>query len=102
MAKFDVYLTGDGRYLLDCQADVLSGLNSRFVVPLDDSDPGSVRRTKADDRLNPTFLVDGKERTMLTHLAAAVSSGLLGTPVQRLEDHEYRIGAALDRLISGF
>ncbi len=102
MAKFDVYLTGDGRYLLDCQANVLAGLNSRFVVPLDDIEAGSLRRKKADSRLNPTFRIDGTERIMLTHLAAAVSSTVLGKPVQSLKAYEYEIGAALDRLISGF
>lgn len=34
MAKFDLYPAPDGGYWIDCQSDLLSGLNSRFVVPL--------------------------------------------------------------------
>lgn len=34
MARFDVYLTSSSGYLLDVQADLLAGLNTRVVVPL--------------------------------------------------------------------
>lgn len=34
MAKFDVYrLRDSGGLVVDCQADLLDGLNTRFVVP---------------------------------------------------------------------
>lgn len=34
MAKFDVYRLGDGVCVVDWQADLLSDLETRFVVPL--------------------------------------------------------------------
>ncbi|WP_121119875.1 CcdB family protein [Croceibacterium ferulae] len=51
MAKFDVYRMRQGGILvIDCQADLLSGLNTRLVVPL-------LARSDAPQpaaRLNPT------------------------------------------------
>jgi toxin CcdB len=98
MAKFDVYRASDGGYLLDCQADFLASLNSRFVVPLRPT--GEAPAVSA--RLNPTFVVEGREVVMKTHFAAAVDARLLREPVASLEAHDFTIGAALDLLTSGF
>ncbi|MBW6532481.1 CcdB family protein [Sphingomonas sp. RRHST34] len=101
MAKFDVYETTHGGLVLDCQANVLSGLNSRFVVPLSD-DPGhETPRGRPDRRLNPRFQIDGHSYTMLTHLAAAILTTELRSCRTSLAAHDYEIGAALDMLISG-
>ena len=98
MAKFDVYPAPDGDYWLDCQANILRGLNTRFVVPLR-SEPDHMG---ADDRLNPVFSIDGARFVMLTHFAAAVSDRTLRTPIMSLAEHDYEIGRALDMLIGGF
>ena len=98
MAKFDVYPAPDGSYWLDCQADLLWRLNSRFVVLLrsvDDHGGG-------DPRLNPTFTVEDEDVVMLTHFAAAVPASAISLPVTSLMAHEYEIGLALDRLIGGY
>jgi toxin CcdB len=62
MARFDVYLSREGDYLLDCQADVLSNLNTRFRIPLQ---PPAVAPL-AGPRLIPEFDVDGTALCMLT------------------------------------
>ena len=56
MARYDIFarVEGDG-YFLDCQADLLSHLNTRFVVPLLAPDIAP----KPAGRLNPQFFVDG-------------------------------------------
>ena len=54
MARLDVYRPANAPgYLLDCQADVLSDLNTRFIVPLlpPAYGPPIVKR------LNPTFSI---------------------------------------------
>ncbi|MBW6527477.1 CcdB family protein [Sphingomonas sp. RHCKR7] len=102
MAKFDVYVTTRGGLVLDCQADVLSGLNSRFVVPLSDDAGDETIRGRPDRRLNPRFQIDGRSYTMFTHLAAAIPTMELRSRRASLAAHDYEVGAALDMLISGF
>lgn len=99
MAKFDVYRDPDGRgYLLDCQADLLSELNTRFVVPLLPAEevvsPGA--------RLNPVFSLADKDYFMMTQYAGSIPLAALRERVASLADHDLTIGNALDMLISGF
>jgi toxin CcdB len=98
VAKFDVYLSAEGMHWLDCQANLFSDLNSRFVVPLLSPD----QATPVDSRLNPTFQFEGTPLVMMTHFASAVPVRELGQRADSLQEEEYRIGAALDMLISGF
>jgi toxin CcdB len=99
MAKFDVFRrrAGEG-YLLDCQADLLSQLNTRFVVPLLPVEEAP----KPAARLNPVFELEGKSYAMMTQFAAAVLVGELGERVASLADRDIEIINALDMLISGF
>lgn len=99
MAKFDVFRrrAGDG-YLLDCQADLLSQLNTRFVVPLL---PAREAPTPAA-RLNPVFELEGESHVMMTQFAAAVPVTELGERIVSLSDRDIDIINALDMLISGF
>ncbi|WP_227510191.1 CcdB family protein, partial [Marinobacter excellens] len=61
MARFDIFENKDGAgYLLDVQSDLLSGLNTRVVVPLL---PKSSAPTPAQ-RLNPVFNIEGQEVVM--------------------------------------
>ena len=98
MAKFDVYRAPNGDYWLDCQADALRGLNTRFVVPLRAVDD----HAGGDERLNPVFEIEGHRVVMLTHFAAAIAARLLRSPVASLDTQDYEIGRALDMLINGF
>ena len=98
MAQFDVHRRRNGPgFLLDCQADLLSALNTRFVVPLLPRDTAP----KPADRLNPVFAINGAEMLMLTQFAAAVRTDELGERVTSLSEQCYIISNALDLLISG-
>jgi toxin CcdB len=99
MAKFDVHrLVQGGRYVLDCQADILSGLNTRFVVPLLPIDEAP----KPATRLNPLFEIEGARFVMATQFAATIPAAELKAPILTLKDHAFAIGNALDMLITGF
>jgi toxin CcdB len=98
VAQFDVHQLKSGRGLvIDCQSDLLSDLNSRFVVPL-------MREQDAPrpaQRLNPIFSVADRQHVMLTQFAAAVQRNELGDRVQSLRDRAFEITGALDVLLSG-
>lgn len=99
MARFDVYRNGaDGGFLLDVQADLLSHLNTRVVVPLlaRDGDLLSARG------LNPVFEIEGGGWVMATQFMAAVPSSLLKAPVARLDALRAEITTALDMLFQEF
>lgn len=99
MAKCDVYRlqVSDG-YVLDCQADLLSDLNTRFVVPL--LPVGEAPAPAA--RLNPIFDIHGEQYVMVTQFAATVPASELKTRVISLGEQDFIIGNALDMLISGY
>lgn len=83
--------------MIDCQADLLSALNTRLVVPL-------MRRETAPEpaeRLNPRFTIEGFEYVMMTQFASAVHVRELGEAVASLRDHSFEIIGALDVLVSG-
>ncbi|GLV28366.1 plasmid maintenance protein CcdB [Sphingobium sp. TomTYG75] len=99
MAKFDVYrLKQGGSYVLDCQADLLSDLNTRLVVPLL---PIS-EAPKPAMRLNPILAVESERLVMATQFAASVPTRELGDAVQSLASEQDVISAALDMLTIGF
>ena len=99
MAMFDAHARRDGPgFLLDCQADLLSDLNSRFVVPL----LPEAEAPRPATRLNPLFEIGGQRVLMVTQFASAVPTRELGEPVGSLLDRQEDILNALDMLISGF
>lgn len=98
MARFDVYPNPPGGgFLLDVQADVLDGLNSRVVVPL----MLVADAPKPARRLNPEFLVMGERVVMVTQFLAAVGTFNLGKPVASLSEASTEITNALDMLLTG-
>lgn len=95
MARFDVYRRLDGPgYLLDLQADILRGLNTRFVAPL--LPPDEAPRPAA--RLNPVFPIESRPHVMVTQFAGAVQISELGSCVGNLLSQDTAIVAALDML----
>ena len=96
MAQFDVHRLNDG-LVLDCQADLLAHIDSRFVVPLVPSGLATI----AARRLNPSFEIAGETHVMVTQAAAAVPRGDLGEVVASLTDHSFEVICAIDVLISG-
>ncbi|MFM2371310.1 MAG: CcdB-like toxin protein [Pseudomonadota bacterium] len=99
MAKFDVYSSKQGdTLLLDCQADLLEDLSTRFVVPL----LPETEAPKSATRLNPVFTIADERYVMATQFAATVPLRELEKTVQSLIVEQDRISLALDMLISGF
>lgn len=99
MARLDVHGRRDGGagYLLDVQAELLSGLNTRLVVPLL---PRAMAPTPAA-RLNPLVDVAGEPYVVVTQFTAAVHVRDLGERVTTLADHHDMVMAAIDLLITG-
>lgn len=98
MARFDVHRPpGAPGFLLDCQADVLSGLNSRFVVPLLPPEIAPL----AGERLNPSFTVAGRTVVMVTQFASSVPLRDLGPHVESLAEEQPAIMNAIDMLLTG-
>ncbi len=99
MARLDVHARRDGGagYLLDVQAELLSSLNTRLVVPLLFERDAPT----AAARLNPVFEIAGERVVMVTQFAAAVRVSELGAAVSTLRDRHEMVTAALDLLITG-
>lgn len=99
MARFDVYANpGGAGYVLDVQADVLDGLNTRVVVPL----MPAVSAPAAAKRLNPMLEIGAEPYVMVTQFMAAIPRALLRAPVTNLSAQDAEIMAALDMLLVGF
>jgi len=99
VARYDVHEVGEGRGLVvDCQANTLSHLNSRFVIPLQLPTIAPLAARK----LNPRFEIDGVDYVLVTQFAAAVPLRSLGRIVTSLRDEDARIKDALDMLMFGF
>lgn len=98
MAQLDVFRTSAGEHLLDFQADLLSHLNTRFVIPLASPADGP----KPAARLNPKFIINGEEMVLYTQFAMTVPFSDLTNRVASLEDHRFAVMGAVDMLISGY
>ena len=71
MARMDIYPAPGARgvgYVVDVQADLLSMLETRVVIPLF---PEPVAKAIAA-RLNPTFEIDGQRHVLMTQGFATV------------------------------
>lgn len=100
MARLDVHpMPGKGRdgYVLDVQADLLSHLSTRTVVPLL---PEAVA-PQPISQLNPIFEIHGKRHVMVTQAVASISGRELKRAVAALTDQHDRVIRALDVLLLG-
>lgn len=99
MARFDVYKNPDGMgCLLDVQADLLSHLNTRMVVPL----LPLTFAPKPAQNLNPCFEVEGETLVMATQFMAAVPANILRTPITNIHPKRDEVVAAIDFLMQGY
>ena len=104
MARFDVFRNPSRRsrervpFLLDIQADLLSGLVTRLVVPL----VAAAEFGPPIEKLNPVFRIAGRAHVMATAEMAAVPIKSVGEKAATLEQHSTEILAAIDFLISGY
>lgn len=97
MAQFDVHASPGGGFLLDCQADLLSDLNTRLAAPLLPPEDAP----KPAGRLNPLFDIRGERYVLVTQYAGAVEQRELGPIVASLAHRAHDIVNALDVLITG-
>jgi toxin CcdB len=98
MARFSVYPDPDGGgYLLDVQSDVMRHLNTRVVVPL----MPLGKAPKPATSLNPLFVVDDIEHSMVTQYMAAVPTSVLKRDIMTVADRRDDIVNAIDLLIWG-
>lgn len=105
MARFDVYRNSgpqaaDVPYVLDVQTEVLSGLDTRVVVPLRRRSrfPASI----VPVNLMPMVTVEGDECIVEIPKLAAVPVRILKEPVTSLSACRLEITRALDFLFQGF
>jgi len=94
MARLDVHpMPGAApvSYVLNVQADLLSHLATRTVVPL-----------KPISDLNPIFEIEGKRHVMVTQAIASIPRRELKRTVASLAQDHDRVTRALDTLLVGF
>lgn len=96
MAQFDVHRVDD-LLVVDCQSDLLSHIDTRFVVPLAPESFAAI----AARRLNPAFEINGQTYIFVTQQAASVPRSALGGAVASLADRSFEITDAIDVLLSG-
>jgi toxin CcdB len=96
MARFGVYPNPDGGgYLLDVQADIMRHLNTRVVVPLMPVGKAPIPATS----LNPLFVIDGLEHSMVTQYMAAVPTSVLKRETLNVMDRRDAIVNAIGLLL---
>jgi len=94
MAQFDVHRLAGGGLVIDCQADDLATIGTRFVIPL--AKPGESAPTTP--RLHPQFDVSGETWVLMTEFAAAIRTSQLGDKIASLAEERFRILGAIDVL----
>lgn len=85
-------------FLVDIQSGLLSGLRSRFVVPLAVQ---PVQLAGLPRRLIPTFEIGGRSVRLVPHEAGVVDATRLLKPVAMLRTERSCITDAMDAVISG-
>jgi len=101
MPRFDIYpMPGEGGrgYILDVQADLLTQLVTRVVVPLLPLDDFN-RLTIRD--LNPILEINGVRHIMVTQAIATVPLKDLQSAIMSLADKHILLTRALDILLTG-
>jgi toxin CcdB len=101
MAQFDVYKDRKGRLyplLLDVQAELLSNLDTRAVVPLA---PRRRYPAKPIRGLNPIVKVQGAEYVAVFQELAAIAKQELGELQANLAASRSELIAAIDLLFTG-
>ena len=100
MAQFDVHRNGSGNtsfpYLLDVQADLLTRLATRLVVPM----VAAKTHDRPIARINPIARLRGADYVLLFQEMAAVPSSMLGERVATLAPRRAELLAAIDWIVT--
>jgi toxin CcdB len=100
MARFDVYEhKTSSLFLLDVQADLLSALKTRAVIPLV---PYAEAKREKVPNLVPVLTIRGKKHMMMTPDIASINVTTLGKLVENIEPQRQVIINAMDFLFQGF
>jgi len=103
MARFDVHQYTRPRSpvlaVVDVQADILSALATRMVIPLV---PAALARAAELSRLNPRIAINGEPFILVTTDMAALKADALGPVILNIEDQRQIIIDAIDFLLQGF
>lgn len=97
MARFDVFRLSDG-LVVDVQTDLLSGLETRMVMPLLPVGTAPVPAT----RLNPVIEFKGARYALQPQFMSAVARRHLSKPLGSLNKDYDRIVASLEMIFNGF
>jgi toxin CcdB len=98
IGRFSVYPNPDGDgYLLDVPAEVMRHLNTRVVIPL----IAVAAAPKPATRLNPIFVIDDIEHSLVTQFMAAIPADLLKREVTNAAERRAEIVNAIDLLLQG-
>ena len=95
MARGDILRFEDG-YVVDVQADLLSELRTRVVVPL----KPRLEYALPAARLNPVLQIDGSDWVFLPQFIATLDVAELGEKVGEFED-SFALTNALDMVFQG-
>ena len=100
MPRLDVHpMPGKGEgYVLDVQADLLSHLSTRTVVPL----LPEAAAPKPINELNPVFEIKGRPHVLVTQAIASIPGRELKRVVTSLAAQHDSIVRALDILLIGY
>lgn len=99
MARLDVYRLKAGEALVvDLQADLLDGLDTRVVAPL----LPSATFLKPMVRLNPQVELSGDIYAIATHLIGTISTSDIAETIGSLNARYDDVSAATDFLFNGF
>lgn len=98
MARYSVYRLKSGAVVIDCQADILSSLPTRFSAPLlaQSDAPNPIAR------LHPTLKIGEEQRVMVTNEAGAILVSEIAEVVAKLSDDDMSIANPFDMLLTGF
>ncbi len=101
MPRFDVHRLKNPRVplALNVQADLLSGLQTRVVVPLV---PLEAAKKEAIEHLKPVLTIHNTRYLLMTTDIATLPLTELGPVVTNLKEHHHVITNALDFLFQGF
>lgn len=105
MAQLDIHINSDTRtkartpLLLNVQADLLSELATRMVVPLR---PGGPQEPWVISRLHPVITVGEDRYVAVVSEMAGIPATILGEIIANARDQRTEILSAIDLLITGF
>ena len=94
MARFDIYEIADGALVVDCQADFLNDISTRFVLPL----MPSGESPPPNPRINPAFDLDGDRLILVTQFATSLRRTELRRKIGSLAAEGTRVTNAIGAL----